>query len=174
MDPRVKTPQADLIKQFTMAEQIGASQAKVQQALREANHLRERLGALQAKLNGKQNLMDEAERFGVTITAIAGPPLPRTPSGFGEEESVMGEGNLRTLAAAWSEIDRAVESADAAPTADAVIAFGRNQKLMQELTARWQEVKSNDLPRLNESLKKAGLDALSVEREVGKPEANPN
>ena len=86
----------------------------------------------------------------------------------------MGEGNLRTLAAAWSTIDRAVESADAAPTADAVTAFGRNQKLTQELGARWQKVKSKDLPRLNESLKKAGLDALPIESEVGKPEASPN
>jgi hypothetical protein len=174
MDPRVKTPRADLIKQFTMAQQIGGSQAKVRQALREANNLRERLGALQGKLTGQQNLVELAEALGRKITAIAGPPLPRTPSGFGEDASDIGESNLRSLAAAWSEIDQAVESADAAPTADAVTAFSRDQQLMQKLSALWQEVKSKDLPRLNESLKKAGLDALPVESEVGKPEASPN
>jgi photosystem II stability/assembly factor-like uncharacterized protein len=174
MDPRVKTTEADLVKQFTVAREIGASQARVQQALHEANNLRESLRALQGKLTGQEKLAGEAETFKQKLTAIAGPPPPRIPAGFGEEDPNVGEGNLRTLVAAWSEVDRAVESADAAPTADAVTAFGRNQLLTRKLRALWEEVKSKDLLGLNESLKKAGLQALSLEREEGRPEENSN
>ena len=174
MDPRVKTTQADLMKQFTMAQQIGDTQSKVQGALHEVNNLRVSLQSLQGKLSAQQNLVNEVEGLAGKITAIAGPPPPRAPAGFGEEEPNVGVANLRTLAAALGEVDRAVDSADAAPTADAVTAFGRDQQLLRKLLAQWEEVKSKDVPRLNESLKKAGLSTLSVESEGGKLGAHSN
>ena len=155
------------MKQFTMDQKIAAAQSQVQQAAREGNTLREQIQSLRVKLGGQNPsggqdmLMSQVESFERKVAAIMGAAPAGNPDASGVEEPEGGETNIRTLTAAWGELDRAVESADAAPTADAVTAFAHDQQLTRKILGEWDEVKTKDLPRLNESLRQANVPLLS-------------
>ena len=166
MDPRVKTPLAGLMKQFELARQIGATEAQVSAAFRAANRLHEQLQALKSQLkpltDDQKRLARELEALDRKTMAVAG---GTSSPGFFEQAqpSRPGAESLRSLASALSAVERAVESADVAPTADAVSAFQHDQQAAQEALAQWNVIESKDLPRLNASLKQANLPPLSLE-----------
>jgi len=162
MDPRVKTPLADLIKQFTLDRQINAAQARLQGASREANRLHGELQGLRAKLSGQQALASEVEALDKKVTSLAGPA--QAPGGFGFSEPVAEHPTIRSVTAAWGELDRAVESADVAPSLDALTAFNHDQQLTQKSLRAWEELKTKDLARLNALLRQANLPALTLEK----------
>ena len=70
---------------------------------------------------------------------------------------------LRRLAVTLSGLQSAVESADAAPTPDAVTGFAERRKLVATGLARWQDVLATELPKANRSLEAAGLSPLKAE-----------
>jgi len=164
MDPRVKTPLADLALQFKMVRQINAVQEQVSSASGEANRLHEHLQTLKSRLpkaEGRKAVAGELEVLDKKTMAIAG----GTPGpGFFVTEPPSTP-SLRSLTNALSQVERAVGSADAAPTADAVTALERDQQGVQEALAEWNRIKSQDVPRLNSLLKQAGLPPISVEEE---------
>ncbi|HMD97505.1 MAG TPA: hypothetical protein VKM93_09290 [Terriglobia bacterium] len=162
MDPRVKTPQADLMKQFDMARQIGAAQAQVGAAFRSANHLHEQLQSLRSKASDQKALADEIDALDRKAIGLAGGTS--APSPFDEAvPSASASVTLRSLTSALSDVERAVQSADVAPTGDAVTAFQHDQQAMQKALALWNEIKDEDVPKLNASLKQANLQPVSVE-----------
>ena len=55
-----------------------------------------------------------------------------------------------------------VDSADAAPTTQAVAMFQDLGKVLDEQLNRWNEIRAHDIPSLNESLKKAGRPPIEV------------
>ena len=64
---------------------------------------------------------------------------------------------------ALGQVERAVGSADVAPTPDATAAFERDHEAAQKALADWNDLKSNDLTPLNSALKQAGLPPISLE-----------
>ncbi len=56
----------------------------------------------------------------------------------------------------------AMQAADVAPPANTVAAATDAQAAAAKVMARWNALKSVDLPALNGTLKAAGLEALSV------------
>ena len=162
MDPRVKTPLADLVLQFQMVRQINTAQAQVSAAFGEANRLHEQLEALKSRLpkaSDQKALADEVETLDKKTMAIAG---GTSGPGFFETEPSTTT-SLRSLTTALGQVARAVGSADVAPTADAVTAFQRDQQAMQQALAQWNKITSKDVARLNPSLKQAGLPPISLE-----------
>jgi hypothetical protein len=162
MDPRVKTPQADLLKQFEMAQQISAAQTQVGAVLRSVNRLHEQLQRLASDVRDRKSLGDQLAVLDRKATALAGGAPVSGPSG-GMGSPASDAGNLRALSAALGAVARAVESADVAPTADAVTAFQRDRQAMQKVLAQWNEIKMLDVPKLNASLKAASLPPVSLE-----------
>jgi len=160
-DPRVKMPPADLVKQFTLARAINENQAKLQDASREANRLHDQLHGLVAKLGGQQALAAQVESLDKKVMTVAGPP---SASGFGAEAPATAQPTLRSVSAAWGELDRAVESADVAPTVDALTAFEHDRQLTQKALNAWAELKTKDVAHVNELLRQAGLPALTLEK----------
>jgi len=171
MDPRVKTPLPDLMKQFTMAQQIAAAQTQLRDASREANRLHCELQSLRAKINEQPALASAVEALDKKVTTLTG---PQGPAGFGFEEPVTEQPTMRSVTAAWGALDRAVESADVAPTRDAVTAFEHDQKLTREVQRKWDEIKTKDLVSLNAALSRARLPALSLEGPGNEREASKN
>jgi hypothetical protein len=55
-----------------------------------------------------------------------------------------------------------VDSADAAPTAQATAMFGEVETALNEQLTRWEDVQKKDLPALNVELKKAGLPPVAA------------
>ena len=162
MDPRVTTPLSDLALQFKTAMQINAAQAQVAAAFGEANRLHEQLQALNSKLakeNGRKALAGEVAALDKKTLALSG---GTSGPGFYETDAPT-TASLRALTIAFGQVERAVGSADLAPTADAVTAFQRDQQAVQEALAAWDKIKSQDVPHLNSSLRQAGLPPISLE-----------
>jgi hypothetical protein len=68
---------------------------------------------------------------------------------------------LRYLAAAFHNLGRAVEGADAAPTADAERGYVRHRALLEHALAEWAHFRSTELPRLNAQLQASGAAVIS-------------
>jgi photosystem II stability/assembly factor-like uncharacterized protein len=165
MDPRIKTPLPVLLKQFEVASRIGELQEQVSRANREATRLHRQLESLRPKVEAQKMLADALAALERRMGATAGPPPAPSPS-FEEEgpPSTPDRTGFRFLSGALSELQRAVESADVAPSPDALTAFQRNQQAVRRALAQWKEITSQDLPRLNSLLRQANLPAISLER----------
>jgi len=124
-DPRLPSSitDADLVGQYELARDIQAMRVRVAVGLRQAATFRKQLGAAAG--------LDELAK---KIDRAAGPP-PDSP-----ESSDSDPATLRRLAGSLSELQSVVESADAAPTADALTAFTDRSKLVDEGLSRWQAV----------------------------------
>jgi len=159
MDPRVKTPLADLVKQFQMAQRIGAAQAQVAPAVLAATDLHNQLHALASKAGGRKALADQIAALDHKIAILAG--SEPGPNDFDDEElPATGINTLRSLSSALNDVGRAVESADAAPTGDAITAFEQDRQAMVKLLAQWNEIKAHDVALLNASLKQANMQPI--------------
>jgi hypothetical protein len=55
-----------------------------------------------------------------------------------------------------------VEGADVMPTTQAQAAFTDSQKALNDLLARWRELKEKDVKALNEQLRGASLPAITL------------
>ncbi len=169
MDPRVKTSQADLMKQFELVRQIGAEQAEVSTALRAATHLHDQLQSLTSKASGTSVAAQISELDRKTV-ALAGPaPTPGSP-GEGEPPAIDVT-TFRSLNTLLGQVARAVESADVAPSTDAVTAFTHEKQGAEKALARWTEIKTQDVPKLNTALKQAGLPTVTLEERGARRDA---
>jgi len=124
-DPRLPSSitDVDLVGQHELARDIQAMRVRVAVGLRQAETLRKQIGTGSA--------LDE---FARAIDRAAGPPPDSA------ESSDPDPTTLRRLAASLLELQSVVESADAAPTADALAAFTERGKLVDAGLARWQAV----------------------------------
>jgi photosystem II stability/assembly factor-like uncharacterized protein len=124
-DPRLRSSvtTADLVHQYELARDIQAMRVRVAVAMRQADTLRKHIAEA-----GLQELGKAVER-------TAGPP-----SDSDAEPADADPTTLRRIAESLTDLQSAVESADAAPTADARAAFAERAKRATEGLARWQAV----------------------------------
>jgi hypothetical protein len=69
---------------------------------------------------------------------------------------------MRYLGKAYADLDASVESADALPTADELQAFSRYANQLDGILATWGDLENSDIPRLNDSLKPAKLEEITI------------
>jgi photosystem II stability/assembly factor-like uncharacterized protein len=165
MDPRIKTSLEDLRKQYQM--QLGASQGMSEsyEALEQVMSVREQLKELVPRVQGKPKdktrMMEAissldrqcAELEGATQRSFFGvPPHGREPE------------NFSTLNQHYSAILAVADSADAAPTSQAMAADLELNEQASELHKRWSGLREREIPDLNKILKKAGLPTLDVKK----------
>jgi len=168
MDPRLKTSLEDLRKQYAM--QLGASQGMDEsyEALEQVMSVREQLKEIAPKVEGKPkdkarlteaiSALDKecAELEGATQRSFFGVP----PSGKQPE-------NFSTLNQHYSAILAVADSADAAPTSQAMAADLELNEQASELHKRWSGLCEREIADLNRNLKKAGLPAVDVKKPLG-------
>jgi len=166
MDPRIKTSDADLRKQFAMQAGSVEGMNESYQALAQVRSVRAQLKDRAAKA-GKGGAADSiaaldkqaAEVEGAAQTAFFGlPSSGKQPETFSTLNQHFG--TLLTVA----------DSADAAPTTQARAVYQELRKALDNLTSRWKKMKESDVPSVNGSLKKAGLPELDLSKP---PEALP-
>ena len=63
---------------------------------------------------------------------------------------------MRALSADLDKLERAVDGADAEPSADALESYARLSKMVVTTLDNWQQLKRNDLARLNVELSETG------------------
>ncbi len=173
MDPRVKTPFADLEKQFDISARMGDAQASALAAIAEAGRLRQQVTAMRgAAKSMPPALLVSLAGLDKKLEALIG-PAPTGPGGGGEPAS--GERtSLRyvsgTLAGGagggfgGASLMATVQGADVAPTLDVVAAFEAILVVLHQAEAQFETLKAKDVPQLNDLLKQNGLPVITVEQ----------
>jgi len=179
MDPRVKTSQEDLRRQFELDRKIADALHKDYEALQQVRSLRSQLKALegngtntsQAAKNAAKNkklaaiaaviakTADELEEKAAPIEGEEGDYATRylsTPEGR----------SLARLNGGLNALVSALDSADAAPTTQQTAVFGELTKALEEQLSAWSQLKAKDIPELNDKLKKAGLPPIDLQKPV--------
>jgi photosystem II stability/assembly factor-like uncharacterized protein len=159
IDPRVKTSAQDLKAQFEMEMKIVAAMQRDFDTLTEVRKVRKALkeGASSSNL---QSRIAEFDKKASEVEGGAG--------GYGAQylSTPAGRG-LARLNSGLSSLLAIVDSADTAPTTQAVATFAEVEHALDEQLARWADIRNKDLPALNQVLKQAGVTPIDVAPPAG-------
>jgi photosystem II stability/assembly factor-like uncharacterized protein len=163
LDPRVRTPQDALERQFGLASKLAARLGEASIALQQAAELRKQIDArkkeaignteLSAALEGLEKKVESAMEadsdtdfglFGLAAPGNEHEPLPR-------------------VAAALMGLLIIVDSSDLGAASDAARASAQWEVAAQEALARWAAFRNEDLASINTLLEKAKLKALALD-----------
>jgi photosystem II stability/assembly factor-like uncharacterized protein len=157
MDPRVKTSGDDLEVQFDVEKKIVEAMQRDFDALTQVRRLRKKLQEWRA--SGGANVQAGIDNIDQKIADVEGSAgeygaqYLSTPAGRG----------LARLNSGLSSLLATVDSADTAPTTQAVAMLAEVQRALEEQLGRWKEIQSKDLPALNQQLKRAGVAEIEVQ-----------
>ena len=157
-DPRVAASAEDLVRQFELARRVEADRVRAGTALASATSLRKQAAALSGKASG--NAAAALSEFGKQVDAAAGPPT--SPEEF-YDVSQASQTSLLRLVVSLARLQGSIESADVAPTPDAVTGFAQRQEALEQGLAQWNRVVATDLPKVNAALGAAGLPVLKAD-----------
>jgi photosystem II stability/assembly factor-like uncharacterized protein len=155
MDPRVKTAQTALAEQFKQSQQLYNQLLTLAPAVEQATNLRKQLKDLQKQAQGEP--LAAIKALDQKLESVAGGGAPRRP-GAGNQPP-----NLGLLRARYLALLGALQEADVAPTAQDSAAASELEKQLPPLMQSWQQIKSKDIPALNQQLKNANLPELKIE-----------
>ena len=169
MDPRVKTSQEDLQKQFDLAQQVLVLTGETNGASRQAAQLLEKLKALAPKVTGRkyQKLAEQVDKMTKDTQAVLGQEA-RGELAAGAPQPTD-RTTLRYVSGALGELERAIESADVAPTADAQAAFNQDGEIVHDALGKWDVILNTDLPALNKELEHQHMNSEAIELNQGRP-----
>jgi photosystem II stability/assembly factor-like uncharacterized protein len=164
MDPRVKTAEIELRKQFEMEMGIVEGMNETFEALQQVRSLRpqvtDRAGKTKGALAESLKTLDReaAELEGASQGVFFGLP----PNGKQQE-------NLSTLNQHFGQLLNVVDSADAAPTTQASAVYLELEEALGKLLAQWKKVREAELPSLNAQLKKVRMEQLNPDTQPRAP-----
>jgi photosystem II stability/assembly factor-like uncharacterized protein len=169
MDPRVKLKNAnDLDRQFDLDRKIADALHRDYEALQQIRNLREQIKWLQrgkyANSAASSTALDGAAKIAVDLEAKAA-AIEGTEGGYGSHFLSTPDGrSLARLNGGISTMLAQLDTADAAPTTQELEMFGELEKALDEQLAAWRQIKTKDVPQLNEELKKAGQPPIDLQR----------
>jgi photosystem II stability/assembly factor-like uncharacterized protein len=170
MDPRVKTSPEDLRLQFELDQKIAAVLHEDSEALQQIRSLRSQIKWLLRDQNltsmASQTGLDTAAKIAADLEAKSA-PIEGGEGGYGSRYLSTPDGrSLSRLNSGFNSLVSALDSADAAPTTQQSAMFGELNKALEEQLSAWAQLKSKDIPELNEQLKKAGLPPIDLQKPV--------
>jgi photosystem II stability/assembly factor-like uncharacterized protein len=158
IDPRVKTSAEDLGRQFELDRKIADVLHKDYEALQQVRSLRSQLKSLAGHA--------AIAKTSAELEAKAA-PLEGEEGGYGTRYLSTPEGrSLSRLNSGLSTLVSALDTADAAPTTQQSAMFVELEKALEEQLSAWGQLKSKDIPELNEQLKKVGLPPIDLQKPV--------
>ncbi len=181
MDPRVKTSPEDLRQQFELDRKISGALHQDFEAVQQVRSLRSQLKALATKIfttgsteghrekrepDAKNAKLAAVEKFAGELEAKAA-AIEGEEGGYGTRYLSTPKGrSLARLNNGFNTLVSALDTADAAPTTQQVAMFGELDKALAEQLSAWAQLKSKDIPELNDKLKKAGLPLVDLQKPV--------
>jgi photosystem II stability/assembly factor-like uncharacterized protein len=159
LDPRVKTSEEDLRKQFELMLKLRDRQEEMNKAILAIRDLRTQLQALERRLGSRDDakpVVSSSSELRKKISAI-------------EEELIQvnakateDEANYPTkLNSKFGYLDMVVDSADTAPTAAEYAVFADLDPQLEAQLAKWRDVLSKDIPALNEAMQKNNIPLIA-------------
>ncbi|MGH8400426.1 MAG: hypothetical protein ACRESU_04915, partial [Gammaproteobacteria bacterium] len=156
-DPRVTATQADLERQYEFASRIAAERTRLGKASEQVVTLLRQVEAVQKKAPAEVAAqLATFETAASNMTELHATPLPYGAPGSAPSKVT----SLHYLGYALGTLQRAVESADTAPTTDALAGFKKQATATQSALTAWDKFESGRLPVLNKALQQAGLSPL--------------
>lgn len=162
MDPRVKTPQEELVRQFELASKLTAREGEVSLALQQIAELRRQIAARKKEASEKADVVKALGELGEKLEAMVA--LERD-GGFGLFGLALPGKETETLpkvASALGGLMAIVESTDTAPTEDAGTASEKWDKAAEDTLARWADLQNKELASTNALLKSANLKPVAT------------
>jgi hypothetical protein len=151
MDPRVRVTTLALNQQLALEMKIIAAMQQSLSVLQEVKEVRTQLTELRTRLSTDANaksLLDSINSLDKEAAEFMAVEQTYPPVGIVSAAALNGAlGSLLTL----------VESADAAPTAQAASTFVSYNQLLDQQMAKWAAVKTKDIPALNSLLRQRQL-----------------
>jgi hypothetical protein len=177
MDPRVKTSPADLRRQFDLDRKIADALHRDYEALQQVRSLRTQLKALTAGSNQAAGAATAGSKERLTaimaneLEAKAA-PIEGQSGGYGARYLSTPAGrSLSRLNSGFNALVSALDTADAAPTTQQITVFAELNKALDEQLSAWAQLKSKEIPELNEQLKKARQPMIDLQKPApGAPE----
>jgi photosystem II stability/assembly factor-like uncharacterized protein len=166
LDPRMKTPQADLAEQFELRTRIYQRLVEAYTAVNQLRDLRTQLKTFEKRLRD-----DPAQKEIVAAISALRKKLDAVEKGFinpklqGTQDTLnFGNG----IDAKYALLGAGVDSADMAPTQSEYEQFAELEKQIAGNVALWKEVREKDIPAFNALVQRAGLGVVALNS--GKPE----
>jgi hypothetical protein len=153
MDPRIKTPLADLRKQFEMQSGSVEGMNESFEALAQVQSVRAQLKERTAKA-GKGAIADAIAALDKQTAELEGAAQSRF---FGLPPGAKPQENFSTLNQHFGNILSIADSADSAPTTQATAVYKELEEALEKLSARWTKIRQHDIPAINAELKKSGF-----------------
>ncbi len=168
MDPRVKVSSSDLDRHLDLDRKIADALHRDYEALQQVRSLRAQLKSLKTDAHASS----AASHSAMAAIAKAAAVLDAKAAAIEGEEGGYGASYLstpagRTLAKLNSGLGTvltALDSADAAPTTQQSAMFAELDQALTEQLSAWAELKSKDVPELNERLKKAAMPEIDLQK----------
>ena len=148
MDPRVRTPAADLQQQFYLSNALYKDMLHATEALHEITVLREQM---------KSNSIpaERAKAIESKLLAIVGPDR-----GENGRRGPAGPPTLGNIRVGLARLEHSIQNADVAPTTAQVEACHIASQPLAPLLEQWQTIKNTDLKALNQQLRQRHLPQL--------------
>jgi photosystem II stability/assembly factor-like uncharacterized protein len=151
-DPRVKVPEAALQREFDLARKVEAAQLQASSALGDAVKLLNSLDARLAKAGAVHGavaaLFAKATDISGTTPHPERVPYPAIPP--------LRADSLQALSDDLSDLESAVDGADADPSPDALSSYSLLRRQLTMTLAQWTRLQKVDMPKLDARLKAAG------------------
>jgi hypothetical protein len=162
LDPRVKTPQDALDRQFGLASKLAARLGEVSLALQQAGELRKQIDERKKEAGGNGELLTALQELEKKMEEAAEPDSDAEFGLFGL--ALPGKENepLPRVETALSRLLIIVDSSDRGPTADAATGSAQWEDAAREALARWASFQKDGLASVNALLEKAKMKSLVV------------
>jgi photosystem II stability/assembly factor-like uncharacterized protein len=163
MDLRVKLSLEELRRHFELDRKIAEALHQDYEALQQVRSLRAHLRAL-------TNQQEAIKKASADLEAKAA-PIEGEAGGYGARYLSTPEGrSLSRLNSGLNALVSGLDSSDDPPTSLQVEMFGELDKALREQLSAWNQLKSKEIPALNDELKKAGAPLIDPLKPV--PEAS--
>ena len=162
MDPRIKTPPAELQAQASLQAGAVAGMNQSYDALTQVQSVRAQLKESLAKTKGK--LAESLEDLDKQCASLAGATASNF---FGTPPSGKQPENFSTLNQHFSQILAIADSADAAPTTQATKVYAELNDELKTLLKHWNDLKQNAIPKVSNELQKTGLSPIDSTKPLG-------
>ena len=177
LDPRVKTSPEDLRRQFDLDRKIADALHRDFEALQQIRSLRAQIKWLQRGKNANSaassTALDGAAKIAADLETKAA-AIEGSEGGYGSRFMSTPEGrSLARLNGGLGTMLGQLDTADAAPTTQELEMFGEVNKALDEQLAAWDQLKTKDVPQLNEELKKAGQPPIDLQKRAASDAASP-
>ena len=158
LDPRVKTPREGLQQQFTLSMQTADGMTASFDALEQVKRLRAQIKELRARAGLSPALADSLAALDKKAAALMGEG--GGGRGAGRAAAMPATPNLEQIHGSLATLLEVLQSADAAPTTQAVAAAEQLQTRLRTALADWENLKRTDAESLNAQLRAANLPPL--------------